>query len=358
MARSVIIGVAVLALLLSFGWLAHQHAEARDAKPELAFTNIMATPQAGDAGIPLLLVRSQAASETPESSPTPTLASRATDASSPTPRSSCGESPIPTPTLNPSLSLPGYVSVSSDGAVFVQWTEDDSAIAGVLYRTLPEDEAPDGFKSENFAVSGIISGNFITLMIQQESGLVMAIPGLVDGETLTLFLTDEHGTSQAVSLHRGSLAEYDQAVRSLRLAASQQAACAVPTATSIAASVTDEEEAGYIDPSSKVELSISVDADGLIAGDPEAREAAIEELQEVLEPYESCAAGIVLTFGWSGELQTGLAVADAVNTILKEEFPEQFGRAAVENFANLRDPEGTVDLDIYFYPGCPAFQSR
>ena len=43
---------------------------------------------------------------------------------------------------------------------------------------------------------------------------------------------------------------------------------------------------------------------------------------------------------------------------MKDEFPEQFDRAAVENFANLRDPAGTVDLDIYFYRGCPAFQNE
>jgi hypothetical protein len=61
-----------------------------------------------------------------------------------------------------------------------------------------------------------------------------------------------------------------------------------------------------------------------------------------------------LTFGWSSDLQVGIAVAQAVNQILEDDFPEMFGDAALEDFASLQDPPGRVDLEFFFYKGCDA----
>ena len=110
---------------------------------------------------------------------------------------------------------------------------------------------------------------------------------------------------------------------------------------------------GSIDPS-KVELSIDVDYQGLIDGDQAAIDDAQQSLAVVLEPYNGCRVGLSLTFGWSSDLQTGIAVAQAINQILADDFSDIFGDAALEDFASLQDPPGRVDLELFFYKGCDA----
>jgi hypothetical protein len=103
-----------------------------------------------------------------------------------------------------------------------------------------------------------------------------------------------------------------------------------------------------------VELSIDVDYQGLIDGDQDAIDEASTSLADVLEPYNGCRVGLSLTFGWSSDLQTGIAVAQAINQILADDFPDIFGDAALEDFASLQDPPGRVDLEFFFYKGCDA----
>ncbi|MCO5223214.1 MAG: hypothetical protein M9947_16820, partial [Thermomicrobiales bacterium] len=132
-------------------------------------------------------------------------------------------------------------------------------------------------------------------------------------------------------------------------AISTQQAASNATATVLA----QQAAQGSIDPS-KVELSIDVDYAGLINGDPDAIEETSDALADILEPYQGCRVGLSLTFGWSSDLQTGIAVAGAVNQILEDDFPEIFGDAALEDFASLQDPPGRVDLEFFFYKGCDA----
>ncbi|MEZ4504941.1 MAG: hypothetical protein R2848_03505 [Thermomicrobiales bacterium] len=138
-------------------------------------------------------------------------------------------------------------------------------------------------------------------------------------------------------------------VQSTIAALSTQQAASNATATVLA----QQAAQGSID-LSKVELSIDVDYEGLINGDPDAIEDASATLADVLAPYEGCRVGLSLTFGWSSDLQTGIAVAQAVNQILADDFPEIFSDAALEDFASLQDPPGRVDLEFFFYKGCEA----
>lgn len=145
-------------------------------------------------------------------------------------------------------------------------------------------------------------------------------------------------------------AEVNAAQATVQALVTQQAA-AMATTTALAG----QAASGSIDPT-LVELSIEVDAQGLLDGDQDAIEETSEILAEELDQYEGCRVGLTLTFGWSSDLTTGLAVADAVNSILVDDFPEIFGEAAIDNFAALQDPVGRVDLQIYFYRGCEALQ--
>ena len=109
---------------------------------------------------------------------------------------------------------------------------------------------------------------------------------------------------------------------------------------------------GAIDPD-YVEERVEVDAAGLLAGDPTARQAARAELRRVLAPYrDRCRAGVVLTFGHAPDVEVGSAVAAAVNGLLAEEFPDLFAGAAFEDFANVDPPVGQVDVRLYFFTGC------
>jgi hypothetical protein len=104
------------------------------------------------------------------------------------------------------------------------------------------------------------------------------------------------------------------------------------------------------------EVTIPLDTAGLIAGDQDAEDAAIEAIQDALEDYEDCRVGITLTFGWNSDLGTGLQIADRINALLPEAMPDMFEDAVFENFANLADvPQ--AEIRMYFFRGCQALDN-
>ena len=66
------------------------------------------------------------------------------------------------------------------------------------------------------------------------------------------------------------------------------------TAEAVAATATVIFEQAGLDAidQGKVEITIQFDAQGLLADDPEADEAAIEAIQDVMEPYQDCRAAL------------------------------------------------------------------
>jgi chemotaxis protein histidine kinase CheA len=101
------------------------------------------------------------------------------------------------------------------------------------------------------------------------------------------------------------------------------------------------------------EVTIKVDASGLLSGDKDAENAAKKAIQDALKDYDGCRVGITLTYGWDPDINRGLAIADAVNKLLPDAEPEMFKEAAYENFGNLQ-PAGTVEIRMYFFRGCQA----
>jgi hypothetical protein len=105
------------------------------------------------------------------------------------------------------------------------------------------------------------------------------------------------------------------------------------------------------------EVSIQVDAEGLLAGDKDAEDAATKAIQSALKQYNDCRVGITLTFGWDPSIATGLEISDAINKLLPDAEPKMFADAAYENFANVATT-GTVEIRMYFFRGCQALEDN
>ncbi|MEZ4498270.1 MAG: hypothetical protein R2845_16180 [Thermomicrobiales bacterium] len=101
-----------------------------------------------------------------------------------------------------------------------------------------------------------------------------------------------------------------------------------------------------------VNITVNIDANGLIGGSNTARENAIDEIDDALQPYSSCQAVVVLTYGHAGSIGTGQQIAQAVNNILTGEFSEIFEGAALKDYADVSGNVGQVDMEIFFRTGC------
>jgi hypothetical protein len=101
------------------------------------------------------------------------------------------------------------------------------------------------------------------------------------------------------------------------------------------------------------EVSITVDAQGLLDGDETAINDAKDAIKKAMKDYTDCRVGISLTFGWDPNVGTGTQIADIINGLLPDVYPDMFEDAAFQNFANI-GPNGTVDFQLYFFRGCNA----
>jgi hypothetical protein len=69
---------------------------------------------------------------------------------------------------------------------------------------------------------------------------------------------------------------------------------------------------------------------------------------------------VTFTVGWpgaGGEINDGVALADAMNDIVRDEFPDLFGKSAFDSIANVNNPRGRVDIRMYFFTGCAEAQT-
>jgi hypothetical protein len=102
-------------------------------------------------------------------------------------------------------------------------------------------------------------------------------------------------------------------------------------------------------------VSIPVDADAVLAGDPQALDAARQELEHVLGPYQGrsgTCVGVVLTFAHrpgfdSANVKQGYRLAARINEVMAAEFPDLVGGAVFEAYGNLTPPDGQIDLHLY-----------
>jgi hypothetical protein len=186
-------------------------------------------PPQGEFGGPIFINLPVAGSGTPTATPTATPQST---------YSACTAPPYPTPALDPTLNLSGYLALYYDGAGFVEWIDVAGSLSGTLYWTSPDDERPREFKSETVSFTGVLSDDRLALTFEQGFGFNTTISGQLSDGTLTLYFPQDSGAPWAAVMHPGTLAEYQQAIRSLELEAAQAQECAQEvgaTATAVAA---------------------------------------------------------------------------------------------------------------------------
>ena len=108
--------------------------------------------------------------------------------------------------------------------------------------------------------------------------------------------------------------------------------------------------------SSPVTVSISVNASGILAGNDNAEQQAVQQLADGLTPFRDagCRVGFVITEGSAPDIGTGNSIADAVNTLIRAEFPDLVDPEATGfySFANVGPPTGPVNLLIFPNSGC------
>jgi hypothetical protein len=102
-------------------------------------------------------------------------------------------------------------------------------------------------------------------------------------------------------------------------------------------------------------LVLQTDLEGMLGGQADAVAAAQSELAELLARYPpGCRAGFMLISGNAPSIEEGVALAQRVELLLREEAPAIVTEAtAAEHFALPNQPPfGQVGIDIFFYAGC------
>jgi hypothetical protein len=102
-------------------------------------------------------------------------------------------------------------------------------------------------------------------------------------------------------------------------------------------------------------LTLQTDLAGMLGGDPDALAETQTALTELLARYASgCRAGFMLISGNAPSVEDGVALAQRVETLLREGWPAIFTETTgAELFALPNQPPvGQVGIDIFFYAGC------
>jgi hypothetical protein len=102
-------------------------------------------------------------------------------------------------------------------------------------------------------------------------------------------------------------------------------------------------------------LTLQTDLAGMLGGEADAVAAAQSALAELLARYPpGCRAGFMLISGNAPSIAEGVALAQRVEMLLREQAPSIVTEAtAAELFALPNQPPfGQVGIDIFFYAGC------
>jgi hypothetical protein len=114
---------------------------------------------------------------------------------------------------------------------------------------------------------------------------------------------------------------------------------------------------GSLNPTARM-VSIQVNYNRFINGQPDVPADAAAQLARALEPYQApgCRVGFVLIGGYAPALDPGIQLARQVQDILFAQFPDLFkdGETGVQLFWNPGGGglDGKVDVEMFFYNGC------
>lgn len=112
--------------------------------------------------------------------------------------------------------------------------------------------------------------------------------------------------------------------------------------------------AAILDPSPR-NVTFATDLAGVLAGEKAALVAARAEVRRLAAGFDpGCRAGFVLITANAPDISSGVALAETVGDLLREEAPAFFGDAAANPIAQPgAQPVGQVELQIFVNQGCP-----
>ena len=102
-------------------------------------------------------------------------------------------------------------------------------------------------------------------------------------------------------------------------------------------------------------ITVQTDLEGMLSGDPDVVAETRRDLTTELERYpQECRAGFMLISGNAPSVEEGVALAEQIETLLREGWSALFTEATgAELFALPNQPPfGQVSIDIFFYAGC------
>jgi hypothetical protein len=91
-----------------------------------------------------------------------------------------------------------------------------------------------------------------------------------------------------------------------------------------------------------------------VSGAPGATTALTAQLTKALAPYHGRRAGFVLTFGWGSNIDSDIAYATTVNTLLGKTLPAMFPSGTVlRPYMDLSHTGGAAEIQVFFFAVAP-----
>ncbi|HTX12078.1 MAG TPA: hypothetical protein VME22_25895, partial [Solirubrobacteraceae bacterium] len=115
-----------------------------------------------------------------------------------------------------------FVGTASNAAILVQWTRSGGQLTGELQQALLDGSgSTEQVSSQSQAFTGTISGNSVTLSLNQGLGSVTNLTGTLDGQELALNYPGQGGGVITIRMAPGGPSDFNADLTSLRGQAGQ-----------------------------------------------------------------------------------------------------------------------------------------
>jgi hypothetical protein len=130
----------------------------------------------------------------------------------------------------------GYMASSPNSVIFIDWTNNNNQLTGMLQTTYLDNSLT--LHSQSSQLSGVVSGSNVSLTLSLWGFPTQTYVGTISNDQLTLSIPQSNGTLQSVVLTPATTDDYNNVVHSLQATATaQQNAQATAQAISAAQSL-------------------------------------------------------------------------------------------------------------------------
>lgn len=240
---------------------------------------------------------------------------------------------------------------SRDAAAAGDVTDAQATTAAIALNAVELSAQLATANAASFAVAATVASLQPTIVAQEgalgtAAARTLSLAATADAGAATLASRETDagliGTSAALAEQAATVAQ-EQLTQSQATIAAQGAALATVAAATVPA----------IDPNYR-EVLVESNVAGIAFGETAAQDTVLAAVRQELqaEISQGCTAGLVLTFGYSPDVNTGIIQAGAVNELLATEIPEMFAESVSENFVNFEEPAGRAQIRVYLTTGC------